>query len=219
MSVPGAWNGHQSMSVPGRLADILDISRSMPAGHSPSSLYLSVTRWDLKSDLIVDPHFPCGGLGSTMVDVGTQCSDGSSHNPQGSKRTFFHGCVEHRLGCALELLDGLWCLEVTPHVPEQQDSATSTSHFRENECFCGFLISPNSDVRYRVVSTSFCVLSSHTRVRNHIAGFIRNEVEPQNSSILVPIPDPSAMAVGWKAMWAYVYPPAALLPQVLEKVQ
>ena len=45
-----------------------------------------------------------------MVDIGTQCFDGSSGNPQGSRRTFVHGRVEHRLGCTLELIDGLRCL-------------------------------------------------------------------------------------------------------------
>ena len=39
-----------------------------------------------------------------------------------------------------------------------------------------------------------------------------------------PVPDPSAMAVdalsmSWKALWAYTYPPPALLPRVLEKAQ
>ena len=39
-----------------------------------------------------------------------------------------------------------------------------------------------------------------------------------------PVPDPSAMAVNalsmsWKAVWAYAYPPPALLPKILQKVQ
>ena len=39
-----------------------------------------------------------------------------------------------------------------------------------------------------------------------------------------PVPDPSAMAgdalsMSWKAVWAYVYPPPALLPRVFEKAQ
>ena len=43
-----------------------------------------------------------------MVDVGTQCSDGSSGNPLGSRRIYVHGYVEHRFGCVLELLNSLW---------------------------------------------------------------------------------------------------------------
>ena len=60
-----------------------------------------------------------GRRGSTMVDVGTHCSDGSSGNPEGSRCIFVHRCVKHRLGCALELLDSLWCLA---------DDRESTSH-------------------------------------------------------------------------------------------
>ena len=68
--------------------------------------------------------------------------------------------------------------EVNPHVPEQQDRAMSTSHSWKNECSRGCPISPNSDVRYRVVPTPFCLPSSHTGVGNSIAGFICNELEP-----------------------------------------
>ena len=42
-------------------------------------------------------------------------------------------------------------------------------------------VSPNSDVRYRVVPTPFCLPNSHTGVGNSIAGFIHNKVEPQTS--------------------------------------
>ena len=41
---------------------------------------------------------------------------------------------------------------------------------------------------------------------------------------MAPVPDPSTMAVdaltmSWKTLWANAYPPPALLPRVLEKVQ
>ena len=44
------------------------------------------------------------------------------------------------------------------------------------------------------------------------------------SLFMSPVPDPSAMAIddlstSWKALWAYAYPPPALLPRVLEKAQ
>ena len=138
-------------------------------------------------------------------------------NPQGSRCTFVHGCIEHMLGCALELLHSLQCLvdnrestshqcarvrgrsrnsaplaeaahgpnssccvgqlhgsilhqqagwdmvnitvqtdqEVTPHVPEQQVSPTSTSHSRKNECSRSCPISANSDNRL-IYSQIFC---------------------------------------------------------------
>ena len=72
--------------------------------------------------------------------------------------------------------------EFAPHVPEQQDSATSTSFSRENECSRVCPISLYSGVRYRVVPTSFCLPSNHTGVENPTARFTRNEVEPQTSN-------------------------------------
>ena len=72
-----------------------------PALHVATLIFKSANKWHM------DPHFFCSGQGSTMVDVGTQCSDGSSSNPEGSMYIFVHGCFVHRLGCALELLDSL----------------------------------------------------------------------------------------------------------------
>ena len=88
------WNGHQPMSVLGRLADILDISRSMPPGHSPSSLYLSHdgTSYSRK-EVWLDSHakVPISGI-SIQPDllpcdpnIGTTSQDPGDHSvPPGS---------------------------------------------------------------------------------------------------------------------------------------
>ena len=78
-------------------------NREISSPGSPShlrspALHVATLRFKSINKRHVDPHFLCGGRGSTMVDVGTQCSDGSSGNPQGTKRIFVHGCFELRLG-------------------------------------------------------------------------------------------------------------------------
>ena len=59
---------------------------------------------------------------------------------------------------------------------------------------------------------------------NPLTGSVYNNVESQLPVFVSHVPDPSAMAVdalsmSWKALWAYAYPPPALLPRVLEKAQ
>ena len=114
--------------------------------------------------------------------------------------------------------------EATPHVSGQPDSTPSMTHPWEIERPCRHSVTPCLDVRYKIVSTSICLLSTDTGMRNPITGSVCNEVESQLSLFVSPVPDPSAMGVGalsmsWKALWAYAYPPPALLPWMLEKTQ
>ena len=89
-----------------------------------------------------------------MVDVGTQCSDGSSGNPQETRPIFVHGCFEHRLGCALELIDSLRYLvnnrESTSHQCAGVRGRTSISaplagvaHRSNSACYDGQLHGSN----------------------------------------------------------------------------
>ena len=114
--------------------------------------------------------------------------------------------------------------EATPHVSGQPDSALGMTHPREIEHSCRHPVAPYPDVRYRMVSTSICLLSTDTGMGNPLTGSVYNKVESQLPLFAFPVPDPSAMGVdalsmSWKALWAYAYPPPPLLPRVLEKTQ
>ena len=67
-----------------------------------------------------------------------------------------------------------------------------------------------------MVSAPICLLSTDTGLGNPFTGSVYNKVESQLPLYVSPVPDPSAMGVdalsmGWKALWAYVYPPPALV--------
>ena len=75
-----------------------------------------------------------------------------------------------------------------------------------------------------MVSTSICLPSTDTGMGNPIIGSVCNKVESQTSTICVPcsrsISHGSRCSVNeLDALWAYTYPPPALLPRVLEKAQ
>ena len=72
-------------------------NREINSSGSPSHPHVATLRFKSVNKRHVDPHFLCGGRGSTMVGVWTQCSDGSSGNPQETRRIFVHGCFENRL--------------------------------------------------------------------------------------------------------------------------
>ena len=76
------------------------------------------------------------------MDVRIQCSDGILSNPQGSKCTFVHGCIEHRLGCALVLLRCVvddqestshQCARVRGHTPNSAPLAEA-AHGPKSSC-------------------------------------------------------------------------------------
>ena len=95
---------------------------------------------------------------------------------------------------------------------------------RKIERSCRHPIAPYPDVRYIMVSTPICLLGTDTEMGNPLTGSVYNKVESQLPLFVSHVPDPSAMAVdalsmSWKAMWAYAYPPPALLLRVLEKAQ
>ena len=109
--------------------------------------------------------------------------------------------------------------EATPHVSGQPDSTPGTTHPREIERSCRHPVTPYPDVRYRMVA-----LNSDTGMGNLLTGSVYNKVESQLPLFVSHVPDPSAMAVdalsmSWKTLWAYAYPPPALLRRVLEKAQ
>ena len=74
--------------------------------------------------------------------------------------------------------------EATPHVSCQPNSTPVTTHPREIERPCRHSVTPFPDVRYTMVSTSTCLLS--TGMGNPIIGSVCNEVESHNSTICVP---------------------------------
>ena len=76
--------------------------------------------------------------------------------------------------------------EATPHVSVQPNSTPGTTHTREIERFCRHSVMPFPDVRYRMVSTSICLLSTDTGMGNPIIGSVCNEVKSQTSTICVP---------------------------------
>ena len=46
-----------------------------------------------------------------MVEVSTQCSEGSPSYPDRTRHSVVHGCIEHRLGSTLECIDGVRCMD------------------------------------------------------------------------------------------------------------
>ena len=84
----GTRDGHQSLSVPGRVTHLFTISRPV-CGY----------------------HFPPGGGRSPMVEVSTQGSEGSPSYPDRTRHPVVHRCIGHRLGCTLECIDGIRCMD------------------------------------------------------------------------------------------------------------
>ena len=73
--------------------------------------------------------------------------------------------------------------KATYHVSGHPDSAPGTTQPQEIERSC---IAPCPDVRYRMIFTSICLLSTDTAMRNPLTGSVCNEVESQTSTICVP---------------------------------
>ena len=46
-----------------------------------------------------------------MVEVSTQCSEGSPSYPDRTRHSVVHGWIEHRLGSTLECIDGVRCMD------------------------------------------------------------------------------------------------------------
>ena len=46
-----------------------------------------------------------------MVEVSTQCSEGSHSFPNKTRHSVVHGCIEHRLGSTLDCIDGVRCMD------------------------------------------------------------------------------------------------------------
>ena len=66
------------------------------------TLHLSTLGFQCINQQLVDNSFPHDGRGSPMVDVSTQCSEGSPSYPDKTKHSVVHGYIEHRLGSTLE---------------------------------------------------------------------------------------------------------------------
>ena len=54
------------------------------------------------------PTLHISTLGFPMVEVSTQCFEGSSGR---TRHSVVHGCIEHRLGSTLECIDGVRCMD------------------------------------------------------------------------------------------------------------
>ena len=46
-----------------------------------------------------------------MVEVSTQCSEGSPNYPDRTRHPVVHRCIEHRLGSTMECIDGVRCMD------------------------------------------------------------------------------------------------------------
>ena len=114
--------------------------------------------------------------------------------------------------------------EATPHVSGQPNSTPGTTHPREIERPCRHSVTPFPDVRYRMVSTSSVFRALTREWGIPLLDLFATTWNHKLPLFVSPVPDPSAMAVdalsmSWKVLWAYAYPPPALLPRVLEKAQ
>ena len=211
------------------------------------TLHLSTLGFQCFNQQLVDTSFPHGGGRFPMVEVSTQCSEGSPSYPNRIRHSVVHGCIEHRLGSTLECIDGALCMDnnlentshqctrvrshtqshaplateaygsdspgcirqlhcsvvhqqagqnkvntavqtdqEATHVSGQPNSTPGTTHPREIECPCKHSLTPFPDVRYRIVSTSICLLSTDMGMGNPIIGSVYNEVESQTLTICVP---------------------------------
>ena len=68
------------------------------------SLYIGI--WMFNQQL-VGTSFPHGGWRFPMVEVSTQCSEGSLSYLDRTRHSVVHGCIEQRLGSTFECIDGV----------------------------------------------------------------------------------------------------------------
>jgi len=80
-------------------------------GYTLRSPTVHLSTFQCFNQLLVDTSFSYNGGGSPMVDVSTQCSEGSTSYPDKSRHPTVHGCFEHLLGTTLECIDGVWCMD------------------------------------------------------------------------------------------------------------
>ena len=87
------------------------------AAHPRSpTLHLSTLGFQCFNQHLEDTSFPHGGGRFPMVEVSTQCSEGSPSYPDRTIHSVVHGCIEHRLGSTLKGIDGVRCMApVTIH--------------------------------------------------------------------------------------------------------
>ena len=61
-----------------------------------------------------------------MVEISTQCSEGSSCYPDRTRLPVVHRCIEHRLGSTLEYIDGVRCMDNNrENTPQQRTRVRS----------------------------------------------------------------------------------------------
>ena len=75
-----------------------------------STLHLSTLGFRCFNQQLVHTSFPHGRGRSPMVDVSTQCSEGSTSYPDRTRHSVVHGCFEHGLGTTLECIDNVQCM-------------------------------------------------------------------------------------------------------------
>ena len=98
--------------------------------------------------------------------------------------------------------------EATPHVSGPPDSTPGLTHPQEIERPCKYSVTPFPDVRYRMVSTSICVLIIDTGMGIPLLDMFATRWNHKLPPFVSPVPDPSAMAVdalsmSWNALWTY----------------
>ena len=76
------------------------------------TLHLSTLGFQCFNQQLVDTSFPQGRGRFPMVEVSTQCSEGSPSYPDRTTRhSGVHGCIEFRLGSTLVCIDAVWCMD------------------------------------------------------------------------------------------------------------
>ena len=74
-------------------------------------LHLSTLGFQCFNQQLVDTSFPHGGGRFPMVEISTQCSEGSPSYPDRTRHSVVHRCIEHRLGSTLECIDCVQCMD------------------------------------------------------------------------------------------------------------
>ena len=261
-------------------------SFGMAAHQQSPTLHLSTLGFQCFNQQFVDTSFPHGGGRFPMVEISTQCSEGSPSYPDKTDTRLFTDALNIGWGAHWNALtvSGVWTTtEKTLHTNVLELEAIHRAMIHWLRKLMGLTVlgaSDNSIVVSYIIkqggtrSIQLCrwtkklllmcqanqiVLQAQpiTGRLNVLADILSRpsqmsgtEWSPHSSVFqaltrgwgiplldlfamrwnhklplfVSPVPDPSAMAVGalsmsWKALWAYVYPPPALLPRVLEKAE
>ena len=101
------------MADPARSLYVHIINGSSGTAAHPRSpaLHLSKLGFQCFNQQLVDTSFPHGEGRFPMVEVSTQCSEGSPSYTDRTRHSVVHGCIEHRQGSTLECIYGVRCMD------------------------------------------------------------------------------------------------------------